>query len=354
VTNLICKKLPLGSLLALRETCKTTRKWVDVENRSTLTEALKEIQIVLRMLGSDLGRFLSEVQNLPFSNFNLRIQSVENYGKGNVIKFMERYAPIIQRLTVSSFWKCTSDAEWGFYEGLQVLEKLHIEEMVLPSSGTTSRIPPCIQKLKLLEILNSEEFEAENVIPYCFQLFETAKELQTFTPCSVSYFNSLMDEKTNDQSLLETYLRHFIESWERRRAGLGREGGDETLKAINWCYIYFDGYFEQVLPLWFELLRKILHHPANILMHHVSSEMLDCVEEQLPLWNQFVERIVSLNPMKWSAKYVEMEMPNLDHFCVLDDEAAGARDLDPEDFSHPEWPKLKAIYTGQEGLDLVK
>jgi hypothetical protein len=352
VANLICKKLPLGSLLALRETCKTTRKWVDVENRSTLTEALKEIQIVLRMLGSDLSRFLSEVQKLPFSNFNLRIQSVENYGKRDVVQFLERYGPLIQRLTVSSFWKCGSDAEWDFYEGLTVLEKLQIEEMLLPSSGTTSRIPSCIHKLKLLEISSSEEFGGENVIPYCFQLFETAKELQTFTPCSVSYFDSRMDEEPEDVSSLDKYLLHFIESWERRAGGYGREG-DETLKAMDWTYISFDGCFDFVLPLWFELLRKILHHPSNIMMHHVSSEMLDCVEEQLPLWSQFVERTVSLNPMKWSAKYLEMEMPNLDHFLVLGDEAARARHLHPAHFSHPEWPKLKAIYTREVGLDLV-
>jgi hypothetical protein len=354
VTNLICKKLPLGSLLALRETCKTTRKWVDVENTSTLTEALKEIQIVLFTLGVDLARFLREVQNLPFSNFSLYIQSVDTYGKRDVIQFMERYGPITRRLSVSSFWQCASDAEWDFYEGLPVLEKLHIEEMVLPLSGAT-RIPSCIQKLTFLEISYSEEFGAENVTPYCFQLFEAAKELQTFTPCSVGYLDSLMDEEPDDESILGKYLRHFIESWERRRAGLGREG-DETLKAIDWYNVgsYFDDWFEHNLPLWLVLIRKILNCPANIMMHRVSSEMLDCVEEQLPLWSQFAERTVSLDPMKWNAKYVEIAMPNLEVLWKLDDEAAGARrDLDP-DFSHPEWPKLKEIHTGEVGLDLVK
>jgi hypothetical protein len=328
---------------------------VDVENRSTLTEALKEIQIKLRMLG-DLSRFLKEVTNLPFSSFSLNVQSVDNYRNRHFIQFMERYAPIVRRLTVQYFWKCASDGEWDFYESLQVLNQLVIHNMVLSSSGTASRIPSCIQKLKLLDISSSEEFGGENVIPYCFQLFETAKELESFTPCSMNYFDSLMNEETQDDSSLEKHLRHFIESWERRRAGLGRDGDYETLKAIDWYNVGsdFDLWFDRDrnLPLWSVLTRKILDCPSNIRMHRVFSVMLDCVEEQLPLWSQFAERTVSLDPMKWTANYVEIAMPNLEVLWNLGDEAAGTRDLDP-DFSHPEWPKLKEIhtYTGEVGLD---
>jgi hypothetical protein len=357
VASLICKELPLGSLLALRETCKTTREWVDVENKSTLTEALKEIQIELRML-SNLSRFLEEVPNLPFSSFSLNVQSVDNYRNRDVIQFMERYAPIIRRLSVSSFWKCASDSEWDFYEGLTVLEQLVINEMPLSSSGK-ARIPTCIQKLKLLEISSSEEeFGGENVIPYCFQLFETAKELETFTPCSVGYFDSLMDEETNDKSSLEKYLRHFIESWERRRAGLAREGV-ETLKAINWQHVgsYYELWFKHVQPLWLELIRKILNHPANIMMHRVSSSMLEFVQDEFQIQRRFADRIVSFGRVELFA--LNVEMPNLEVLWkVYNGYNVRHIDLvlDPY-FSHPEWPKLKEIYTGNEcglGLDLVK
>jgi hypothetical protein len=64
VASLICKELPLVSLLALRQTCKTKREWVDIENKTELTEALKEIIIELPTL-RDLGRFLQKFQACP-------------------------------------------------------------------------------------------------------------------------------------------------------------------------------------------------------------------------------------------------------------------------------------------------
>jgi hypothetical protein len=343
VTNLICKKLPLGSLLALRETCKTTRKWVDVDNRSTLTEALKEIQIVLRMLG-DLSRFLKEVRYLPFSNFSLNVQSVDNYRNRHVIQFMERYAPIVRRLKVSSFWKCASDGELDFYESLQVLKQLVIVKIALCSSGTASRIPSCIQKLKFLEISSSEEFGAKNAIPYCFQLFETAKELETFTPCSVAFIDSRMDEETKDKWSFEKYLRHFIESWERRAAGLGREG-DETLKAMDWYNVgsCYEHWFNCTVQVWLELFRKILDHPANIIMHRVSSEMVKFVEEESQIWRRIVS---SFGPFECFP--LNVEMPNLEIWTLHNDVFFRRY------FSHPKWPKLREIYTSECGLDLVK
>jgi hypothetical protein len=304
-------------------------------------EALKEIKIELRLL-SNLSRFLKEVRSLPFSNFSLNVQSVDNYRNRHVIQFMERFAPIVRRLMVSSFWKCASDGEWDFYESLQVLKQLIIDKMVLSSSGTT-RIPSCIQKLKLLDISSSEEFGGENVIPYCFQLFEAAKELETFTPCSVAYLDSLMDEHRKNESSLEKYLRHFMGSWERRRAGLGREG-DETLKAIDWYKVgsYFDEWFPYVRPLWLELIRKILDCPANIMMHDMSSQMLEFVQEE----SQILGRIVSsFGPFKVFP--LNVEMPNLEIWTLHN----GVRF---PHFSHPEWPKLREIYTSGIGLDLVK
>jgi hypothetical protein len=348
VASLICKKLPLGSLLALRETCKTTREWVDVENRSTLTEALKEIKIELGMPG-DLSRFLSEVRNLPFSNFKLNIQSCDNYWNRHVIQFLDRYGPIARRLTVSSFWKCASDVEWYFYESLQSLEQLVIDEMVLPSSGV-ARIPSCIQKIKLLDISSSsEEFEIENDIPYCFQLFEAAKELETFTPCAVVYFDSLCGEEINDQTSLEKYLRHFMESWERRSAGLGSVG-DETLQTINWYNVgvYYDDWFEFVLPMWLTFIRKLLDCPANIMMHRVSSEMLGFEEDQPQLWSQFAERIVSCGPIEWIA--LNAKIPNLEIWKLHNADNFRATF---SDFGHPEWPKLKEIYTDDCAINLV-
>jgi hypothetical protein len=61
---------------------------VDVENRSTLTEALKEVHIEFEVLG-DLASFLKEVRNLPFSNFSLNVETVDYYRKHDVIQFME-------------------------------------------------------------------------------------------------------------------------------------------------------------------------------------------------------------------------------------------------------------------------
>jgi hypothetical protein len=107
VARLICKELPLGSLLALRETCKTTRELVDIDNKTALTEALKEINIELPTL-RDLGRFIIES---CFSCFSLQIHSIEYYGNREVTHSMQRVGHIIRRLTVSSFWKCASDAE---------------------------------------------------------------------------------------------------------------------------------------------------------------------------------------------------------------------------------------------------
>jgi hypothetical protein len=343
VASLICKDLPLGSLLALRETCKMTREWVEVANKSTLTEALKEIKVELRRL-SDLGRFLKEVRSLPFSNFSLNVESVDYYGNQNVIQFMERYAPIIRRLSVSCFWKCVSDAEWDFHEGLKVLEQLVINEMVLSSSGK-ARIPSRIQKPKSLEISSSEEFGAENVIPYSFQLFET------FTPCSVGYIDSLMDEQTQDNLLLAKFLRHFIESWERRRAGFGSEG-DENLKAINWYNVgsYYENWFIHVLPVWLELIRNILDCPTNIMMHRVSWVMLEFKEEELQIWRRFADRIVSFGLAELFA--LNVEMSNLEVIWKLANGDVRHTNPDP-DFSHPEWPKLKGIHTMKLGLKLV-
>jgi hypothetical protein len=292
------------------------------------------------MLG-DLSRFLSEVRNLPFSNFKFNIESCDNYGNRHVIQFMERYAPIVRRLTVSSFWKCASDGEWDFYESLQVLKQLVIDKIVLSPSGTTSRIPSCIQKLKVLDISSSEEFGAGNVIPYGFQLFEAAKELETFTPCSVGYLYSLKDEHRNDESSLEKYVRRFFESWERRAAGLGREG-DKTLKVINLGNVRSDDFDEWFPPLWLELIRKILDQPANIMMHDMSSEALEFVEKE----SQILRRVVSsFGPFELFP--LNAEMPNLEIWTIHND-------VHVPHFSHPEWPRLREIYTSGIGLDLVK
>jgi hypothetical protein len=352
VASLICKELPLGSLLALRETCKTTREWVDVENRSTLTEAMKEVKIDFRVL-SDLASFLKEVRNLPFSNFSLNVRSIRYYGKCLVIQFMERYGPIIRRLSVSSFWKCASDAEWEFYEGLTVLEQLVIDEIALPSSGK-ARIPSCIQKLKLLDISSAEEFGTPNAIPYCFRLLKKARELETFTPCYIVYLDSFREEEDDDEdSKFKKYLRHFMSAWDRRRAGLSSDG-DETLKVMNLYQIGFnyDHSLFDVKRLWQQFIQKILDCPSNIMLHRVSSNMLECVkvQRQRPLLRRFAERVVSLGPVLWSAKYEEM--PNLEVIWKLDDSDVRSRDLDRH-FSHPKWPKLKQIYTGGVGLNQV-
>jgi hypothetical protein len=310
VVNLICRKLPLGSLLALRETCKTTREWVDVENRSTLTEALKEVDIEIGFLG-DLGRFLREVPNLPFSNFSLHgysITSVEDFGNRDVIQFMERYGPIIRRLAIAAFWKCACDAEWSFYEGLKVLEDLCIGRIETPLSGS-ARIPSCIQKLKLLEISSSEEPTDPNDIPYCFQLFEKAKELETFIPWNLALANvdSSIDEEGGDEDSdmsFKKHLRYFMSALDRRAEGFGNKG--ETLKTVDLSPIEFnfnDEIVFDVQPQWLEFIQKILNCPANMMLRRVSSNMLNCVKEQLPLcFRQFAERIVSLDTVEWSPR----------------------------------------------------
>jgi hypothetical protein len=134
-------------------------------------------------------------------------------------------------VSVPSFWKCASDAEWKFYKGLKVLEQLVIDEtMVLPSSGK-ARIPPCIQKLKLLEISYAEEFGTPHVIPYCFRLLKKGRELETFVSCHITYFDSSTKKEDNEDLSLKKYLRHFMSAWDKRRARLNCCGRDLSGKS---------------------------------------------------------------------------------------------------------------------------
>jgi hypothetical protein len=352
VANVICRKLPLGALLALRETCTTTLEWVDIDNRSIFTEKLKDIEIKL-MAKNDLNRFLKQVPRLPLSNFDLQsIKSCTDYSHPSVLKFIQRFGPIIRNLTVPFFWKCVSEEEFNFYQGLKVLEQCVIKMVrlgsPLPTDEKSNRIPSFIRKLKLLDISSSEELflgdDDPDVIPYCFQLFENARELETFAPCHVIYLDPSVKAKNKKRvGLYGRYFRQLLDAWESREHN---NGG--TIKAMNFHHIN-NSEFETYLrlrekpDLWLEFVQKILHSPSNIMLHHVSSETLQSLGEQLR--RRLGERIVSLDPFQWSAR--DVEMPNLEVICMVDDDGDVTFRDPNENAHHPKWPKAKEINFGE-------
>jgi hypothetical protein len=274
------------------------------------------------------------------------------------MQFMQRHGPIIRRLTVSSYWKCASDDELDFYEGLRVLEQLVIGEMKrVGPPCKASRIPSCIPKLKLLDISSSEELRDTTVIPYCFELFERAMDLESFAPCYIFYesFGPATEVEDVEHRIVSApkYLQHFIESLERRKVGVGK--GDKLLKVMNLNEIgfYYEGYMFNNYSRWLEFVRTILNYPSNIMLHGISSGMLKYLRTEPELCRRFAHRIVSFSQLKWSGNH--LDTPNLEIIWKVDRSNArnGHFNLYRVLF-HPEWSKLQEIHTGVAGISTVR
>jgi hypothetical protein len=345
VTALIAK-LPLGSLLTLRVTCKTTRKWVDLDHQSILAERLKDIQVAPRTW-SRCGRTFEELPAaLPFSNFDLHLPAPEMYETPGVIGFRRRFGQHIRQLEVYSFWKCKLEGEWDFFESLVNLEQLTIHKITTRpyDSSTPSRIPhSSIQNLKSLSIRQSEGLEdPKSVVPYSLQMFENALKLETFAP---AYVTRIVEDGSFSQGFRNN-LQWFLHSWDRRTSKLSATNGKETLANIKlWECLQRDyrknDTITENFPDWIEFVRRLLQSSPEINLGNVTPAMLVSLKDEPDeLQRRFADRIVSIQSLKWSIR--TFELPNLEELFGFDSV------LEPiiDDGSvHPQWPKLNKLRT---------
>jgi hypothetical protein len=345
VTALIAK-LPLGSLLALRVTCKTTRKWVDADHQSILAERLKDIRVSPRTW-SRTGRTFEELPAaLPFSNFDLQLPAPEMYETPEFIGLRRRFGPHIRQLEVYSFWKCKLEGEWDFFESLVNLEQLTIHKIsTRPYDSTPSRIPnSSIRNLKSLTIRQSEQLEdPASVHPYSLQMFETALKLETFAP---AYVTRIVENESFSQGFRNN-LEWFSQSWDRRTTNLLATNGKETLRNIKlWeclqSHYREDATITENFPDWIEFVRRLLDQSSpEIKLGNVTPAMLVSLKDEPDeLQRRFADRIVSIQSFKWSMR--NFELPNLEELLGFDSVPEPIID---DGSVHPQWPKLNKLAT---------
>jgi hypothetical protein len=334
-------KLPLGSLLALRGSCKTTQKWVDVDYRSVLSEHLKNIQIAWCACGHGDGdckhKTRKEVPDLPFSNFCVYITAPEEYEKPEFIRFREGFGPSILKLSVDSFWKCNTPGEREFFESLNRLEQLKIYQIFTTGpSDSKSRIPSSIRNLNSLTIYEPEKWDDHTSVPYSFQMFANARNLKIFES---PYVKTVEEIPASDA--FRNNLRWFLDSWERR---IKVSNGMETLTDITLLSWAKDGITTENLSDWIQFVRWLLQSSSEIRFRDVTSDMLDSLKDEPDeLQKRFADRIVSIRGFKWSIR--NLEMSNLEEIFLFDLPLFSDQNVD-QSLIHPQWPKLKKITTG--------
>lgn len=162
----ILKELDPLTQLSLRRACKTTRTWIGIDREEDLlTEEEKWKNFSFTVTGEGYKTFDTVVtMNVPVTRFIFNVDNEWWYLRDDIDTFRSAYFDRVRDVTLTNFFMFQNPKEREVFDSFTNLEKLTINDLMIPEGAPRLLFPTSLAQLKILKLNYEISIPLANVL----------------------------------------------------------------------------------------------------------------------------------------------------------------------------------------------